>query len=146
VDDVDAAWQAFREFLTVLMDGLESDPDADADGWIVQWGRHSWHDNVPSLAFTRQFAVDTRETWTESDRHQPEHWQVSLDLVFADEPTLADLDRFDVRDTGFDFSPPGPAQDAALGEVERAVARHPTLRELWAGTPTRSAVAMERAG
>lgn len=145
VDNVEIAWKAFREFLAQPVDGLEPGLDSDADSFIVQWGRYSWHDRLPSLSFTRQFAVDAQETWTETDRYQPEMWQVSLDLVFADAPALADLDKLDVQDTGFNFSPPGPARNHAIGRAEWTVQHHPTLQALWASTPVHSAVTLDRA-
>ncbi|MEV1319973.1 hypothetical protein AB0J14_28285 [Micromonospora arborensis] len=118
MDNVETAWKAFREFLAQPVDGLEAGLDSDADGFIVQWGRYSWHDQLPSLSFTRQLAVDVRETWTETDWYQPEIWQVSLDLVVPDASALADLDQLDIQDTGFDFSPPGPERDRAIGEAD----------------------------
>ncbi|MEU4338088.1 hypothetical protein AB0F59_26110 [Micromonospora lupini] len=145
VDNVETAWKAFREFLGQRVDGLEPGPDSDADGFIVQWGRYSWHDRLPSLSFTRQFAVDVRGTWTETDWYQPEIWQVSLELVFPDAPALADLDRLNVQDTGFDFSPRGPERNHATAEAESQVQHHPTLQALWASTPVHSAVTLDRA-
>lgn len=145
VDDVDAAWRAFREFLARPVDGLEPGPDSDADGFIVQWGRYAWHERLPSLSFTRQFAVDVRAVWTEADWYQPELWQVSLDLVFPDTPALADLDRLNVRDTGFDFSPPGPERDQAIADAEWELRQYPALRALWASTPSRSTISLDRA-
>ncbi|MGC4759119.1 hypothetical protein [Micromonospora trifolii] len=145
VNNVETAWKAFREFLAQPVDGLEPGPDSDADGFIVQWGRYSWHDRLPSLSFTRQIAVDVQGTWTETDWYQPEIWHVSLNLVFADAPALADLDRLNVQDTGFNFSPPGPARDHAIGKAEWEVQRHPTLQALWASTPVHSAVTLDRA-
>ncbi|MEV1319968.1 hypothetical protein AB0J14_28255 [Micromonospora arborensis] len=145
MDNVETVWKAFREFLAQPVGGLEPGPDSDADGFIVQWGRYSWHDWLPSLSFTRQFAVDVRGTWTETDWYQPEIWQVSLDLIFPDAPALADLDKLDVQDTGLDFSPPGPGRDHAIGEAESEVQRYPTLQALWASTPAHSAVTLDRA-
>jgi hypothetical protein len=145
VDDVDKAWRAFCEFLALPIDGLEPEPDNDADGFIVQWGRYSWHDRLPSLSFTRQFAVDVRATWTETDWYRPELWQVSLDLLFPDAPVLADLDQLNVQDTGFDFSPPGPERDRAVREAEWEIRQHPTLQVLWASTPQRSTVTLDTA-
>jgi hypothetical protein len=146
VDNVDLAWKAFCEFLAQPVDGLEPGPGSDADGFIIQWGRYGWHDRLPSLTFTRQFAVDVRATWTETDWYQPEYWQVALDLVFPDAPRLADLDQLTVQDTGFDFSPPGPQRDHAISEAECEIRRHATLQTLWAGTPLRSAVTLDQAG
>src|SRR5690242_4914130 len=145
VDNVDAAWKAFCEFLARPVDGLEPGPDRDADGFIVQWGRYSWHDRLPSLSFTRQFAMDVRATWTEPNWYQPEYWQVSLDLVFPDSPALTDLDQLNVQDTGFDFSPLGPDRDHAISEAEREIQHYETLQALWTSTPLRSTVALDQA-
>jgi len=73
VDSVEVAWHVFRSFLDIPVDGLEDDPHSDADGFIVQWGRYGWNDQMPSLTFTRQFAVGVRETSTEPDWYQPEY-------------------------------------------------------------------------
>jgi hypothetical protein len=145
VDNVRAAWEAFCDFLALSVDGLEQEPDSDADGFIVEWGRYSWHDKLPSLTFTRQFAVDVRASWTETEWYQPEYWQVGLDLVFADAPALADLDRLNVQDTGFDFSPPGPERDQAIAEAEWELRHYPTLQALWSSTPLRSIVTLDQA-
>ncbi|MDR7327342.1 MULTISPECIES: hypothetical protein [Catenuloplanes] len=139
VHDVPAAWKGFRAFLAVAVDGLE--PGADADGFIVQWGRHDWHDDLPGLNFTRQLAVDVRG----DGGCQPEYWHVRLDMVFADAPALADLDRLPVQDTGFDLSPCGPGRERALAEAEWEVRHYPVLRALWRSAPVRSAVTLERA-
>jgi hypothetical protein len=95
VGNVEAAWQAFRAFLALPVDGLDPTPGEDADGFLIRWGRHGWNDGLPSLTFTRQFAVDARATWTEPDRYQPEYRQVHLEPVFPDAPALAGLDRLD---------------------------------------------------
>jgi len=60
VTSVEASWQAFRSFLASPVDGLEPDPQRDADGFIVQWGRYVWDDMRPSLTFTRQMAVNVK--------------------------------------------------------------------------------------
>lgn len=146
VDNVETAWQAFRAFLALPVDGLETAPDSDADGFIVQWGRYGWNDGLPSLCFTRQLAVDVRAAWTETEWYQPEYWQVVLNLVFPDAPELADLDQLNVQDTGFDFSPPGPEQDQAIREAEWEVQQYPTLRALWASAPLRSNIDLDAAG
>lgn len=135
VISVTAAWQAFRCFLALPVDGLEPGPDSDADGFIVQWGRYGWNDRAPSLSFTRPLAVDVRATWPDPDWYQPENWQVSLDLVFDDVPALAGLDETGAADTGFDFSPPGPERDRAIQEAGQEIQQHPALRTLWASVP-----------
>jgi hypothetical protein len=66
-------------------------------------------------------------------------------MVFPDAPALADLDRLNVQDTGFDFSPPGPERDHALSEAEREIRLYPTLQALWASVPLRSSVTLDRA-
>jgi hypothetical protein len=145
VENVETAWQAFRVFLAQSVDGLETAPDNDADGFIIQWGRYSWNDGLPSLTFTRQFAVDVSDTWTETEWYQPEYWHVSLNLVFPDEPALADLGQLNVQSTGFDFSPQGPEQDHAIREAEWEIQHYPTLQALWASAPLRSAIDLDRA-
>ncbi|KHD75764.1 hypothetical protein [Actinoplanes utahensis] len=146
VHDVAAAWQAFTEFLALPVDGLEP-LENDADGFMVQWGRYSWNDRLPSLAFTRQFAVDVRDAWdAPHDWYQPEIWQVDLEMVFADTPELADLGRSVPADTGLDFSAPGPERDRAIHAVEQRLAQHPALRAAWANRPARSSVTLDDAG
>jgi hypothetical protein len=138
VTDVATAWQAFRSFLDYRIDGLEPNQASDPDGFIVQWGCYSWNDKLPSLAFTRLFAVDVRATWTEPDWYQPEQWEVNLELVFGEAPALADIGRLRPANTGFDFSSPGPERDNAIREVEQKLARYPALQSLWTGRPSRS--------
>jgi hypothetical protein len=100
------------------VDGLEAGEESDADGFIVEWGRYSWNDGLASLSFTRQYAVDVSDTWTETEWYQPEYWQVNLTMVFPDASELADVGMLNVQDTGFDFSPAGPEQDHAIREAE----------------------------
>jgi hypothetical protein len=145
VSDVEAAWQAFCSFLACPIDGLEPGPDRDADGFAVQWGRYGWTDRRPSLTFTRHMAVDVRASWTESDWYQPEYWQLNLELVFDDVPALADVDELEVSNTGFDFTPPGPGRNHAFREVEWEIQQYPTLQALWASTPVRSSLDLDRA-
>lgn len=145
VTNVEAAWQAFRSFLASPVDGLQPDPDSDADGFIVQWGRYGWNDRCPSLTFTRHMAVDVRASGTESDWYQPEYWQLNLELIFADVPELADIDELEVHDTGFHFSPPGPEQDRAFREVEREIQQYPPLQALWDSAPVRTNLNLDHA-
>jgi hypothetical protein len=138
--DVEATWRVFRSFLALPIDGLEPDPGSDADGFIVQWGRYSWNDRRPSLSFTRQMAVDVRATWMEPDWYQPEVWHLELKLVFEDSPALVDLGQLGVRNTGFNFSPPGPEQDRVFGRIGRQIQQYPALQALWASTPMHSSL------
>jgi hypothetical protein len=145
VESPESAWRVFCAFLAVEVDGLETALDCDADGFIVQWGRYSWNGGLPSLTFTRQFAVDVRAAWTETDWYQPEYWQVSLDMVFPDQPALADLDQLNTSNSGFYFERPGPDMDNALREALWDFEQYPTLQALWASTPLRSAVDLAQA-
>jgi hypothetical protein len=120
--DVESAWLAFTEFCQTGFDGLED------DGFVVQWGRYSWTDRTATLSFTRQYALADRVPW-----------QVSLDMRFAGFHTLA------TGDSGFDFTPPGPARAAALAAVRATVTENPHLYDLWRAVPRRSALTVERA-
>lgn len=145
VHDVAAAWQAFTEFLALPVDGLEP-VENDADGFLVQWGRYSWNDRLPSLTFTRQFAVDVRDAWAGKDWYQPEIWQVNLEMVFPDTPELAGLGRPVPADTGLDFSAPGPKRDRAIRAVAQRLTQHAALQAAWASSPARSCVTLDDAG
>jgi hypothetical protein len=65
---------------------------------------------------------------------------VELDLIFDEEPALAGVHQLGAWNTGFDFSPPEPEQERALGEVDRKIQQHPTLRAPWASTPAHSSL------
>jgi hypothetical protein len=145
VTSVEAAWQAFRSFLASPVDGLETGPGSDADGFVLQWGRYGATEMRPSLTFTRHLAVDVRATWMESDWYQPEYWQVNLELAFDDTPSLADIDQLEVAEKGLDFSAPGPEQDRAFRDVEWEIQQYPTLQALWASTPVHSTLNLESA-
>lgn len=145
VDNVETAWTVFGEFLAQPIDGLAAGERDNADGFIVQWGRYSWHDRLPGLSFTRQFAVDVRDGGAESDGSRPDYWQVSLDLVFPDAPAFADLDQLHVRNMGFDFGRPGPERSHAIGEAKRKLYDYPALQALWTTIPLRSAVTLDPA-
>jgi hypothetical protein len=145
VADPAAAWRVFCAFLTVDVDGLETEPDGEADGFSVSWGRYGWNDRLPSLSFGRHLAVDVSATWTEPGWCPPEHWHVNLDMVFPDHPALADLGELNTQDSGVYFERPGPTMDGTLREVLWEVEQYPTLQALWASTPLRSAVALEPA-
>jgi hypothetical protein len=145
VQSVSAAWQAFAEFLLLPVDGLES-AENGGDGFMVQWGRFSWNDRLPSLAFTREFAVDVRDTWAEQEWYQPEIWQVTLDMVFLDTPRLADLGQSDSGHTIMNYSAPGPDRGRAIRAVEQQLAQYPAVQVAWASSPVRSRVTLDDAG
>ncbi|GAA1658115.1 hypothetical protein ACFQY4_17340 [Catellatospora bangladeshensis] len=65
-------------------------------------------------------------------------------MVFADQPALADIDKMNTQDSGICYERLGPALDEALREALWEVEQQPTLQVLWAGTPLRSAVELER--
>lgn len=144
VGDVEAAWQAFSEFLQVEIDDVDPDPDSDADGFIVQWGRYSWNGCRPSLTFTRQWAivgVDGRD----GPCLDPEYWQLSLEMRFDDGRDLTGVDALPEQDTGFSFAPIGPHRHAAVAEMRTRIERHPQLRAVWRAKPTDSELTFDRA-
>ncbi|MGW6903089.1 hypothetical protein [Streptomyces sp. NPDC054940] len=142
VRDVEAAWEAFGEFLQIEIAGIEG-PENDGDGFIVQWGRWGWNDDQPALSFGRQLAVT--EAGTGDDPHtQPEYWQVELLLTFAEDPAWADLDSLGHQDTGFDFDEIGAPRTAALGRIRRFLQSCPQLAALWRAEPVRSGLTLER--
>jgi hypothetical protein len=130
VTDVECAWLPFTEFAQTPIDGTA--PDADVDGVIVQWGRYSWTDRAATLTFTRQLAMP--------GDGEPALWQASLVIQFRGFTTLPS------GDTGWDFSPTGPARAAALTRIRTGVDGHPALRDLWYARPSGSSVTFGRAG
>ena len=146
VESPGAAWQVFRAFLSLDVEGLETAPNSDADGFAVSWGRYGWNDDLPSLSFERHLAVDVSADWTETEWYQPEYWRVSLDMVFADSPNLTDIDELNTHDSGIYYERPGPAMDEALREAVWEVQQQPTLQALWAGVPLRSTIDLEQSG
>ncbi|MFJ3617945.1 hypothetical protein ACIPSH_07280 [Streptomyces iakyrus] len=144
VRDVQAAWDAFGEFLQIEIEGIEA-PENDGDGFIVQWGRWDWNDDRPALSFGRQLAVT--EVGERDDPHgQSEHWQVELQLIFGEDPAWADLDSLGHHDTGFDFDAIGSPRAMALGRIRRFIESHPQLAAIWRAEPIRSDLTLERAG
>ncbi|MEV6367009.1 hypothetical protein AB0L86_08970 [Micromonospora musae] len=142
VTDVEAAWDAFAEFLQLEIDGIDPTPDSDADGFIVQWGRRSWSDNRPILAFARQLAV--ADVGDRADPYwQPELWQLDFEMTFDDEPRLTGLDSLDVQNTGFRFAPIGPLRAAALADARAEAQRHAPVRAAWITTPASSVLSIE---
>lgn len=84
--DVDAAWDAFGEFLQVEVEGIER-LENDGDGFIVEWGRWGWNDDQPSMSFGRLLAVTGADDRDAPER-QPEYWKVELQLVFGEDPGM----------------------------------------------------------
>ncbi|MFF4843703.1 hypothetical protein [Streptomyces collinus] len=144
VRDVDAAWDAFGEFLQIEVEGIER-AENDGDGFIVEWGKWDWCDDQPSLSFGRLFAVNDAGDRDDPD-WQPEYWKVELQLIFAEDPAWADLDSLGHQDTGFDYDETGAPRIAALGEMHRFIESYPQLAAMWRAEPTRSGLTLERAG
>ncbi|MFF3633124.1 hypothetical protein [Streptomyces sp. NPDC002250] len=144
VRDVAAAWEAFGEFLQIEVQGIER-PENDGDGFIVEWGKWGWNDNHPALSFSRLLAVSESDDRDDPD-WQPEYWKVELQLIFAEDPAWADLDRLGHQDTGFDYDEIGAPRIAALGEMRQFIESYPQLAAMWRAEPTRSGLALERAG
>jgi len=143
VHDVDRAWQAFCEFMQLDVDGIDPEPDSDADGFIVQWGRYSWNDGRISLSFMRQLAsVEDVDLY---DEVGPVLWQVSLTMLFDDSPQLQGVDGVPTGDTGFSFEPIGPQRVAALAEARVFIQSQEPLQELWQAIPARSTVVLDAA-
>jgi hypothetical protein len=141
VHDVEGAWQAFCEFMQLEVDGIDPEPDSDADGFIVQWGRYSWNDGRISLSFTRQLAaVEEVDLY---DEVGPVLWQVSLTMMFDDSPELQGVDGVPTADTGFSFEPIGPERVAALAEARVFMQSHGPLHWLWQTIPARSGVVLD---
>lgn len=136
VTDVEAAYRAYADFLQTEITGIEP-VDDDGDGFIVQWGRYSWHDDALVLSLTRQLTV--------AGGRQPELWQVSLELAFRDEPALVAAEReLDAVDTGFRFEPIGPQRAAALAEARDRAHRQALVRMMWTTAPVSSELTFER--
>jgi hypothetical protein len=125
VTDVESAWLAFTEFVQTGFDGLGD------DGFLIQWGRYSWSDRTATLSFTRRFTLPAAGG--------PVRWQVSLDMRFAGFHTLT------TGDSGFDFTPPGPARAAALAAVRATISETPHLYDLWRAVPRHTVLTFDRA-
>ncbi|WP_351226830.1 hypothetical protein [Streptomyces sp. NPDC002133] len=144
VHDVNAAWDAFAEFLQIGIAGIES-PGNDGDGFIVEWGEWDWNDDQPALSFGRLLAVND-DGGRDGPHWQPEYWKVELQLIFGDDPAWADLDSLGHQDTGFDYGAIGASRTAALGEMRRFIESYPQLTAMWRAEPARSDLTLERAG
>lgn len=144
IRDVEAAWEAFGEFLQVEIAGIEG-PENDGDGFIVEWGRWDWNDDQPALSFGRQLAV-TEPDGRDDPHWQPEYWKVELQLIFGEDPAWADLDSVGHQDTGFDFDGIGAPRTAALGRIRHFMESYPQLAAMWRAEPTRSDLTLDRAG
>ncbi|WP_327380766.1 hypothetical protein [Streptomyces sp. NBC_01207] len=147
VDDVARAWSAFQEFVQVPVDGIEPAED-DGDGFIVQWGRWSWHEDRPALVFTRQFAVrnDGDQEGEDDEFWQPQRWNVELALFFAGSPAWADLGHMTwANSMGFDFDPIGHERAAALARIATFIETLPQVSAMWRAIPVGSALGLEPA-
>ena len=136
------AWGAFQEFVQVELDGIEP-TENDGDGFIVQWGRWSWNENRPALAFTRLIAVSD-EVARDDEFWQPHRWAVELQLLFAEDPAWAEVGELPWNDMGFDFDPPGPARSATLAQIAEFIETLPQVHAMWQATPVSSRINLER--
>jgi hypothetical protein len=145
VADVEAAWQGFSEFLQIEIGGLDPEPDSDADGFIVQWGRYSWNERRPSLTFTRQLAVVSDERNEHDPRSQAKLWQIDLEMRFHDEPELVGIEALPRQDTGFSFAPIGLHRQAALAEMRLIAAQYLQVEAAWRAAPVTSELTLNQA-
>jgi hypothetical protein len=144
VRDVDAAWDAFGEFLQIEIGGIEG-RENDGDGFIAEWGRWGWNDDRPALSFGRLLAVS--DAGERDDPYwQPEYWKVELQLCFAEDPAWADLDSVGFHDSGFDYDEIGAPRTAALGAMRRFIECYAQLAAMWRAEPTLSHLSLEQAG
>ncbi|MEJ3745334.1 hypothetical protein WEI85_18830 [Actinomycetes bacterium KLBMP 9797] len=142
VNDVEAAWAAFEEFVQTPVNGILPGDDCDADGFIVQWGRWSWNDKRPALCFTRQLAVPDPE----DPDGQPSYWQVELEMLFQDEASLEGLDELNESNSGFSFDPISPARGSELAALrDHYLGLYPQLCVLWRATPVESRLSLHQA-
>lgn len=138
------AWTAFQEFVQVELDGIEA-AENDGDGFIVQWGRWSWNESRPALAFTRQIAVSDEGT-RDDEFWQPNLWAFELQLLFAENPAWADVGELAWNDSmGFDFDPVGPERAAMLAQIAEFIETLPQVSAMWQATPVSSQLSLERA-
>ena len=144
VSSVEAAWAAFQEFVQLPLGGVEP-AEEDGDGFVVQWGKWSWNDGQPALAFTRQLAVG-EEADRDDEFWQPRIWAVELQLTFGEDPAWADLDEMAWSNSmGFDFDPIGSERAAALAQITAFLETLPQIRSLWTATPVASRLGLDRA-
>ena len=83
VHDVDLAWQAFRAFLAVPLDGLFDrwDGDVEADTLVIEFPVSDWSDDRPGLLIARRFAIASVE-WRNGVPGEPA--VSNYDLALAD--------------------------------------------------------------
>ncbi|MEO3815258.1 hypothetical protein ABGB21_01350 [Plantactinospora sp. B24E8] len=136
VESPESAWRVFRAFLAVEIDGLKPEPDGNADRFAVSWGRYSWNDELPTLAFKRYLTVCAAPpAW----RH-PEEWRLDLHMVFPDLPAFADVGQLNTQSSGVYHRRPGSAMDDVVREALWEVERYPALQAIWTTTPLRSSI------
>jgi hypothetical protein len=137
VTNVEAAWQAFQDFVQVEVDGLAPDPDADRDGFIVQWGRCYANSELASLSFTRQLAIAGPRDLDGLEGHSG-FWQLDPRISFDDSCDPIDFDGLDTANTDFYFDPIGSQRAEALMKIRGYVDHQPLLRGIWHMTPASS--------
>jgi hypothetical protein len=135
ITDTMAAWTAFAEFTQTKVAGIDTQPDFDSDGFILQWGRWSWNDHRPSMSFTRQVAVPCEDGQFEG---LVEFWQIELVLFYEDSEVLSSHSD---QDTGFYFSNGDEEWQVALAEAQD----FPPLQAVAKTTPVSSSLTLEHA-
>ncbi|MEU4540274.1 hypothetical protein AB0G15_36085 [Streptosporangium sp. NPDC023825] len=135
ITDTRAAWAAFAEFAQTKVIGIDTQPDSDSDGFILQWGRRSWHDHRPSMSFTRQVAVPYAGGHFDDF---VELWQIELVLFYEDSGMFSShLD----QDTSFYFPNDDEEWQAALAEAQD----FPPFQAVAKIAPVSSSLTLERA-
>ncbi|MDP9847699.1 hypothetical protein [Streptosporangium lutulentum] len=112
ITDTMAAWAAFAEFAQTKVTGIDTRPDSDSDGFILQWGRRSWNDHRPSMSFARQVAVPCADGQFDGCG---ELRQIELVLLYEDSGVTSSHPD---QDTGFFFPNGDEEWQAALGEAQ----------------------------
>ncbi|WP_203736393.1 hypothetical protein [Catellatospora chokoriensis] len=140
VESPELAWRVFWAFLAIDIDGLEPNQAGLEDGFEVSWGRPRWSDGLPNLSFCRHLTVDASATWPAPTGYAPDHWKLSLDMVFRNRAAFADVGKLNTQGSGVYHGRTGPGMADALREVLWEVEHLPTLQALWRSTPLWSTV------
>lgn len=135
ITDTGVAWAAFAEFAQTKLSGIDTRPNSDSDGFILQWGRWSWNDHRPCMSFTRQLAVPREHDQFES---VAEYWHMELALFYEESAVLS---IHSDQGTGFYFPASEEEWRAALMEAED----FPPFRAVAETAPVGNLITLERA-